>query len=132
EDWRPGGPAKALSTGWCRNPAGFLPPSRPGGSRGKKKPSRKPAKLQSRKKRSPPAASDSCAVFFASLRLCERLFWMYFLGIETSGDETAAAVFTEEPRILASVIASQTDLHARVGGVVPELAARPHLHRLLP
>jgi N6-L-threonylcarbamoyladenine synthase len=39
----------------------------------------------------------------------------YFLGIETSCDETAAAVFTEEPRVLASVIASQTDLHARFG-----------------
>jgi N6-L-threonylcarbamoyladenine synthase len=57
---------------------------------------------------------------------------MYFLGIETSCDETAAAVFTEEPRVLASVIASQTDLHARFGGVVPELAARAHMQRLIP
>src|SRR5262252_6251639 len=57
---------------------------------------------------------------------------MYFLAIETSCDETAAAVFTEEPRILANVIASQTDLHARFGGVVPEVAARAHLKRLLP
>src|SRR5438309_6143548 len=57
---------------------------------------------------------------------------MYFLAIETSCDETAAAVFTEEPRILASVIASQTNLHARFGGVVPEVAARAHLQRLLP
>src|SRR5437867_12024726 len=56
----------------------------------------------------------------------------YFLAIETSCDETAAAVFTEEPRILASVIASQTDLHSRFGGVVPEVAARAHLQRLLP
>jgi N6-L-threonylcarbamoyladenine synthase len=56
----------------------------------------------------------------------------YFLGIETSCDETAAAVFTDEPRVLASVIASQTDLHARFGGVVPEVAARAHLERLLP
>src|SRR5437588_4912515 len=56
----------------------------------------------------------------------------YFLGIETSCDETAAAVFTEEPRILASVVASQTDLHTRFGGVVPEVAARAHLQRLLP
>src|SRR5437763_396844 len=56
----------------------------------------------------------------------------YFLGLETSCDETAAAVFTEEPRILSSVIASQTDLHARFGGVVPEVAARAHLQRLLP
>jgi N6-L-threonylcarbamoyladenine synthase len=57
---------------------------------------------------------------------------MYFLAIETSCDETAAAVFTEEPRILSNVIASQTDLHARFGGVVPEVAARAHLQRLLP
>src|SRR5438128_5444454 len=57
---------------------------------------------------------------------------MYFLAIETSCDETAAAVFSEEPKILASVVASQTDLHARFGGVVPEVAARAHLQRLLP
>src|SRR3954452_24220303 len=55
-----------------------------------------------------------------------------FLAIETSCDETAAAVFTDEPRVLSSVIASQTDLHARFGGVVPEVAARAHLQRLLP
>jgi N6-L-threonylcarbamoyladenine synthase len=57
---------------------------------------------------------------------------VYFLGIETSCDETAAAVFTDEPAVLSSVIASQTDLHARFGGVVPEVAARAHLQRLLP
>ncbi len=55
-----------------------------------------------------------------------------FLGLETSCDETAAAVFTEEPRILSNVVASQTELHARFGGVVPEVAARAHLQRLLP
>jgi N6-L-threonylcarbamoyladenine synthase len=55
-----------------------------------------------------------------------------FLSIETSCDETAAAVFTDEPAIRSSVIASQTDLHARFGGVVPEVAARAHLQRLLP
>jgi N6-L-threonylcarbamoyladenine synthase len=55
-----------------------------------------------------------------------------FLGIETSCDETAAAVFTDAPAVLSSVIASQTDLHARFGGVVPEVAARAHLQRLLP
>src|SRR5438552_3571251 len=56
----------------------------------------------------------------------------HFLGVETSCDETAAAVFTDEPAVLSSVIASQTDLHARFGGVVPEVAARAHLQRLLP
>src|SRR5258708_11477723 len=57
---------------------------------------------------------------------------MYFLDIESSCEETAAAVFTEEPTILSSIIASQTDLHARFGGVVPEVAARAHLQGLLP
>jgi N6-L-threonylcarbamoyladenine synthase len=57
---------------------------------------------------------------------------VYFLAIETSCDETAAAVFTEEPAVLSNIIASQTDLHARFGGVVPEVAARAHLQRLLP
>src|SRR5215467_13503723 len=57
---------------------------------------------------------------------------MLFLAIETSCDETAAAVFTDEPRILANVIASQTELHARFGGVVPEVAARAHSQRLFP
>src|SRR5262249_38994806 len=57
---------------------------------------------------------------------------MYFLAIETSCDETAAAVFTDEPAGLANVVASPTDLHARLGGVGPEVAARAHLQRLLP
>jgi N6-L-threonylcarbamoyladenine synthase len=57
---------------------------------------------------------------------------MYFLALETSCDETAAAIFTDEPKILANIVASQTDLHSRFGGVVPEVAARAHLRRLLP
>jgi N6-L-threonylcarbamoyladenine synthase len=57
---------------------------------------------------------------------------VFFLSLETSCDETAAAVFTDEPAIRSSVIASQTDLHARFGGVVPDVAARAHLQRLLP
>jgi N6-L-threonylcarbamoyladenine synthase len=57
---------------------------------------------------------------------------MLFLSIETSCDETSAAVFTDDLRILSNIIASQTDLHARFGGVVPEVAARAHLQRLLP
>src|SRR3954470_4709143 len=55
-----------------------------------------------------------------------------FLAIETSCDETAAAVFTDVPAVRANVVASQTDLHALYGGVVPEVAARAHLQRLLP
>ncbi|MBI3823833.1 MAG: tRNA (adenosine(37)-N6)-threonylcarbamoyltransferase complex transferase subunit TsaD [Planctomycetes bacterium] len=57
---------------------------------------------------------------------------MNFLAIETSCDETAVAIFTDDLRILANVVASQTDLHARFGGVVPEVAARAHLQQLLP
>ena len=57
---------------------------------------------------------------------------MNFLALETSCDETAAAVFTEELVVRSSVVASQTDLHARFGGVVPEIASRAHLRNLLP
>jgi len=51
----------------------------------------------------------------------------YILGIETSCDETAAAVVTGEGEILSNVIASQMDIHAAFGGVVPEIAARNHV-----
>ena len=54
------------------------------------------------------------------------------LGIETSCDETAAALVTEAGEIRASVIASQADLHARHGGVVPEVASRRHLELVTP
>jgi N6-L-threonylcarbamoyladenine synthase len=54
------------------------------------------------------------------------------LGIETSCDETAAAVVTEHGEIRSSVVASQADLHGRFGGVVPEVAARRHLELLSP
>ncbi|MBI1832494.1 MAG: tRNA (adenosine(37)-N6)-threonylcarbamoyltransferase complex transferase subunit TsaD [Planctomycetes bacterium] len=57
---------------------------------------------------------------------------MNFLAIETSCDETSVAIFTGDLTILANVVASQVDLHARFGGVVPEVAARAHLQRLLP
>ncbi len=54
------------------------------------------------------------------------------LGIETSCDETAAALVTEEGEIRASVVASQAELHARYGGVVPEVASRRHLELVTP
>ncbi len=57
---------------------------------------------------------------------------MRVLGIETSCDETAAAVVDDVTAIRSSVVASQADLHSRYGGVVPELASRRHLERLLP
>jgi N6-L-threonylcarbamoyladenine synthase len=54
------------------------------------------------------------------------------LGLETSCDETAAALVTEEGEIRANVVSSQADLHARYGGVVPEVASRRHLELVLP
>jgi N6-L-threonylcarbamoyladenine synthase len=54
------------------------------------------------------------------------------LGIETSCDETSAAVVKGERQILSNVIASQTELHAEYGGVVPEVAARSHVEVLTP
>ena len=57
---------------------------------------------------------------------------MNFLAIETSCDETAVAIFTDDLQIRANIVASQTNLHARFHGVVPEVAARAHLQRLLP
>jgi tRNA N6-adenosine threonylcarbamoyltransferase len=54
------------------------------------------------------------------------------LGIETSCDETAAALITEEGEIRSSVVSSQAELHARYGGVVPEVASRRHLELVTP
>jgi N6-L-threonylcarbamoyladenine synthase len=54
------------------------------------------------------------------------------LGIETSCDETAAAVVTDDGDIVSNVVASQADLHARFGGVVPEVASRRHLELIAP
>ncbi len=54
------------------------------------------------------------------------------LGIESSCDETAAAVVAGARRILSSVVASQTDIHRKYGGVVPELASREHLRQIVP
>src|SRR6516225_1786133 len=57
---------------------------------------------------------------------------MLVLGIETSCDETSAAVLEDLEHLRSNVVASQVDLHARYGGVVPELASRRHLERLGP
>ena len=54
------------------------------------------------------------------------------LGLETSCDETAAAVVTGDGEIRSSVVASQSELHARYGGVVPEIASRRHLELVSP
>jgi N6-L-threonylcarbamoyladenine synthase len=54
------------------------------------------------------------------------------LGLETSCDETAAAVITPDGEIRSNVVSSQADLHARFGGVVPEVASRRHLELVRP
>jgi N6-L-threonylcarbamoyladenine synthase len=54
------------------------------------------------------------------------------LGIESSCDETAAAVVVDGRQILSSVVSSQLDIHRKYGGVVPELASREHLRQIVP
>jgi N6-L-threonylcarbamoyladenine synthase len=57
---------------------------------------------------------------------------MNVLTLETTCDETAAAVVTDRLEVLSSVVASQDELHRRFGGVVPEIASRAHVERILP
>ncbi len=57
---------------------------------------------------------------------------MKILGIETSCDETAAAVVEDGVKILSNEIASQVELHARYGGIVPEVASRQHILAIIP
>src|SRR4030088_1082675 len=57
---------------------------------------------------------------------------MLVLGLESSCDETAAALVDHEGRVLADVVRSQASLHAPYGGVVPELASRDHLRNIGP
>ena len=57
---------------------------------------------------------------------------MNLLAIETSCDETAAAVVEDGRRILSNVVSSQAEIHARYGGVVPEIASRHHIENIAP
>ena len=57
---------------------------------------------------------------------------MLVLGIESTCDETGAAVVADGTRVLSNVVASQVDLHARYRGVVPEIASRAHIENILP
>ena len=61
-----------------------------------------------------------------------KLVIMLVLGVETSCDETALALFDSDAGLLADAIHSQIELHAEYGGVVPELASRDHLSKLIP
>ena len=57
---------------------------------------------------------------------------MRLLGIETSCDETAVAVIEDGRRIISNVVATQADIHAGFGGIVPEAASRQHLLTIVP
>ena len=57
---------------------------------------------------------------------------MIVLGIETSCDETAAAVVVDGKQILSSAVSSQIEVHHPYGGVVPELASRKHMEAIIP
>ncbi len=57
---------------------------------------------------------------------------MYVLGIETSCDETAAAVVEDGSSVLSNVVSSQVELHRKWGGIVPEIASRAHMENIMP
>ena len=57
---------------------------------------------------------------------------MIVLGVETSCDDTAAAVVRDGREILANLVSSQDEIHSLYGGVVPELASRQHIRSILP
>tara|TARA_A100001037_G_scaffold5039_1_gene4979 strand:- start:348 stop:1370 length:1023 start_codon:yes stop_codon:yes gene_type:complete len=54
------------------------------------------------------------------------------LGIETSCDDTAAAVIEDGSKVLSNLVASQTNMHERYGGIIPEIASREHLNSIIP
>ncbi|MEW6109054.1 MAG: tRNA (adenosine(37)-N6)-threonylcarbamoyltransferase complex transferase subunit TsaD [Nitrospirota bacterium] len=57
---------------------------------------------------------------------------MLILGIDTSCDDTSASVVENGTKIISNIVSSQTDVHARYGGIVPELASRKHIEMILP
>ena len=57
---------------------------------------------------------------------------MNVLGIETSCDDTAAAVITDGTDIRSNIVASQSDMHKKYGGIIPEIASREHFTSLIP
>src|SRR5512139_277679 len=57
---------------------------------------------------------------------------MFILGIDTSCDDTSAAVVADGQRILSNIVSSQSEIHARYGGIVPELASRRHIEMIVP
>lgn len=81
-----------------------------------------------------PEAEKSCVLAwkFRETMAGEKKNGVRVLGIESSCDETAAAVVVDGRQILSSVVASQIDIHRKYGGVVPELASREHLRKIVP
>lgn len=69
---------------------------------------------------------------FAYVLVCYTIVSMIILAIESSCDETAAAVIKDGKEVLSNIIASQVEIHARYGGVVPEVAARSHIEVIIP
>jgi N6-L-threonylcarbamoyladenine synthase len=57
---------------------------------------------------------------------------MLILGIDTSCDDTSAAVVEDGERIISNIISSQTEIHTKYGGIVPELASRRHIEKIVP
>ncbi|TET42757.1 MAG: tRNA (adenosine(37)-N6)-threonylcarbamoyltransferase complex transferase subunit TsaD, partial [Dehalococcoidia bacterium] len=57
---------------------------------------------------------------------------MRILGVETSCDETAASIVEDGSKMISNIVASQVDIHARYGGVVPEIASRQHIITIIP
>ncbi len=70
--------------------------------------------------------------YLAGFHLCYNFRSMKVLGIETSCDETAAAVVADGKKVLSNQIASQVAIHARYGGIVPEVASRQHVLTIIP
>src|SRR5215475_7431059 len=74
----------------------------------------------------------SCGAVASSIRPFCQTILVRILGIESSCDETAAAVVEDGQTILSSIVASQLSTHGKYGGVVPELASREHLRAIVP
>ena len=80
-----------------------------------------------------PLVGARCDDYDARLRIQLHKAWaMLVLGLETSCDETGVALYDSERGLLADALFSQIDLHRAYGGVVPELASRDHVKRMLP
>jgi N6-L-threonylcarbamoyladenine synthase len=72
------------------------------------------------------------SVFFSLISVLMQPKTINILGIETSCDETAAAVVANGREVKSSIIASQTKLHEKYGGIVPEIASRAHIEKIYP